>query len=121
MKNVNINFYFENNDNIIKNYVKAKVIDNTLYFDINDDKIEIDLKKNIFKKENNESILKLLFNEKKEEKGTYYIKELNGNFEIYIETLNLKNNENKFFVNYRLKIENEILGDFNLKVEIMEE
>lgn len=122
MKTKTINYYFENSEEkIIKKNLNFSMNDNIITFEVENDRINIDLVNNILEKENNESILKLKFNENKEELGSYYIKELNGNFDIYVETLKLNKTNEQYIVEYKLKIDNELLGNFILKIEIMEE
>lgn len=53
-----INYYFKNVDNIIKkNNIKAKKDNDIITFIVEKDVFKLDIKNNILRKENNESLL----------------------------------------------------------------
>ena len=116
-----INFYLKNNDEIIKRKIPLyNKESNILKFDIDNDKYKIDLEKYILYKDNNESTLNFKFNEKKETNGTYYIKDININMDARIKTKKLVYKDNKLEIDYELYLQDEYIGNFELKIEVKE-
>lgn len=115
-----INYYFKNvDDEIKKNNVKVSKNDNLLIFKIDDDYFKIDIKNNILLKKNNESKLLLKFSKNKLEDGSYYIKELDSIFDTKIKT-EMIDKKDKFHIKYKMWLDGELIGDFELKIEYKE-
>ena len=116
-----INFYLKNNDEIIKKnisiYNKER---NILKFNIENDKYKIDLNKFTLYKDNSESTLNFIFNDKKETIGTYYIKDMNFYMDAKIKTNKLLYKDNKLEIDYELYLQDEYIGKFKLKLEVKE-
>lgn len=116
-----ISFYLKNNDEIIKKNVdNYKLKKNELTFNIDSDEYKINFEKYILEKNNNDSILKFIFNDKKETKGTYYIKELDFYMDAKIKTNKLIYKDNKLEINYELYLQEEYIGKFELKIAVKE-
>ena len=111
-----IDYYFKNVENeIIKNDIIANKDNDIISFYIDNDVFKIDTKSNILRKENNESLLILKFNKNKKEIGSYYIKELDNIFDVKIETELIENN-NQYYVKYIMWLDDELIGNFELKI-----
>ena len=93
---------------------------NELLFNIDNDKYKIDLDKYTLYKDNSESTLNFIFNDKKETNGTYYIKELDFYMEAKIKTNKLIYKDNKLEIDYELYLQEEYIGKFELKIEVKE-
>ncbi len=116
-----INFYLKNNDETIKkDNIESVFKKNTLKFNIGNDKYKIDLDKFILEKDNNESRLCFIFSDKKDTKGTYYIKELDFYMDAKIKTSKLIYKDNKLDIKYELYLQDEYIGKFELKIEVKE-
>lgn len=88
-----------------RQYVKAIFdINKIKYFDLQD-KFIVDFDKNMLIKENNESIIKIFFNNSN---ILIYVKEFNVEYEKEMELLELINNNHAFYIKYRLIDENVV-------------
>lgn len=116
-----ISFYLKNNDEVIKKDISTyKIEKNKLKFNIDNDKYKIDLDKFIIEKDNNESRLCFMFDDKKETKGTYYIKDMDFYMDAKIKTNKLIYKDNKLDIKYELYLQDEYIGKFELKIEVKE-
>ncbi len=116
-----ISFYLKNNDEIIrKDNIESKIKKDELLFEIDKDKYKINLSKFILNKDNNESILNFIFDDKKETKGTYYIKDMNFYMDARIKTNKLIYKDNKLDIDYELYLQDEYIGKFRLKITVKE-
>lgn len=116
-----ISFYLKNNDEVIKrDNIDSKIKKNELLFNIDNDKYKIDLDKYILYKDNSESTLNFIFNDKKETNGTYYIKEMNFYMGAKIKTNKLIYKDNKLEIDYELYLQEEYIGNFKIKIEVKE-
>ena len=116
-----ISFYLKNNDEIVKrDNIESKIKNNVLFFNIDNDKYEFDLDKNILKKDNEESKLEFIFDSNKETKGSYYIKELNFYMDARIITNELIDKNNEKNIKYELYLQDEYIGKFEFKINIKE-
>lgn len=115
-----INYYFKNVDSVTeKKEINVDKSLDLLSFNIDQDIFKIDIKNDVLRKENNDSLLILKFNKNKKENGSYYIKELDSIFDVKIKT-NHKDKEDKYHVNYTMWLDDELIGDFELKIEYKE-
>jgi len=116
-----ISFYLKNNDETIKkDNIDYKLKKNELTFNIDNDKYRLNLDKYTLYKDNSESILNFIFNDKKERKGKYYIKELDFYMDAKIKTNKLIYKDNKLEINYELYLQDEYIGKFELKITVKE-
>ena len=116
-----ISFYLKNNDEIIKkDNIESKIKKDELLFEIDKDKYKINLSKFILNKDNKESTLKFIFDDKKETKGTYYIKDMNFYMDARIKTNKLIYKDNKLDIDYELYLQDEYIGKFRLKIKVKE-
>ena len=116
-----ISFYLKNNDETIKrDNIDYKIKNNDLLFSIDNDKYKINLDKYTLYKDNSESTLDFIFNDKKETKGTYYIKELDFYMDARIKTNKLIYKNNKLEINNELYLQDEYIGKFILKITVKE-
>lgn len=115
-----LNYYFKNVDNEInKDKIKYNKDNNMITFKIDNDSFLIDLKEDIIRKENNDSMMILKFNDKKNENGSYYIKELDSIFDLKTKTHLIDKND-KYHVKYKMWLDDELIGDFEIKIEYKE-
>ena len=116
-----ISFYLKNNDEIIrKDNIESKIKKDELLFEINKDKYKINLSKFILNKDNNESTINFIFDDKNETKGTYYIKDMNFYMDAKIKTNKLIYKDNKLDIDYELYLQDEYIGKFRLKITVKE-
>ena len=116
-----ISFYLKNNDEIIKkDNIEYKRKKDELLFNIDNDKYKVNLSKFILNKDNSESTLDFIFNDKKETKGTYYIKDMNFYMDARIKTNKLIYKNNKLEIDYELYLQDEYIGKFVLKITVKE-
>ena len=116
-----ISFYLKNNDEVIKKEnINYKIKNKELIFTIDKDKYKINLDKYILNKENSESTLNFIFDDKKETKGTYYIKDMDFYMDARIKTNKLIYKDNKLEINYELYLQDEYIGKFVLKITVKE-
>lgn len=117
-----INFYLRNNEEeITRNDISYKIKNNTYIFNIDNDNYTVEKSDNIhLRKENSESIIDFIYINNKETKGTYYIKELNFYMDAKIKTNKLVNLNNLIEINYDLYLQDEYIGNFEIKFEIKE-
>lgn len=116
-----ISFYLKNNDEVIKrDNIDSKIKKNELLFNIDNDKYKIDLDKHTLYKDNSESSLNFIFNDKKETNGTYYIKEMKFYMDAKIKTNKLIYKDNKLEIDYELYLQEEYIGNFKIKIEVKE-
>lgn len=116
-----ISFYLKNNDEVIKrDNIDSKIKKNELLFNIDNDKYKIDLDKYTLYKDNSESTLNFIFNDKKETNGTYYIKEMNFYMDAKIKTNKLIYKDSKLEIDYELYLQDEYIGNFKIKIEVKE-
>lgn len=116
-----ISFYLKNNDEIIrKDNIESKIKKDELLFEINKDKYKINLSKFILNKDNNESTINFIFDDKNETKGTYYIKDMNFYMDARIKTNKLIYKDNKLDIDYELYLQDEYIGKFRLKITVKE-
>jgi hypothetical protein len=116
-----ISFYLKNNDEIIrKDNIESKIKKDELLFEIDKDKYKINLSKFILNKDNNESTLNFIFDDKKETKGIYYIKDMNFYMDARIKTNKLIYKDNKLDIDYELYLQDEYIGKFRLKITVKE-
>ena len=85
------------------------------YKENNDTYVYLDINRNELIRENDEMVLKFLFEENKETIGIVFIKELKKELEIILKTDTIKKEDNKYYVTY--EIENNI---FTYEIEYME-
>lgn len=116
-----INFYLKNNDETIKrDNIESDIKKNRIKFNVDNDKYRIDLDQFVLEKDNSESRLCFMFNDKKETKGTYYIKELDFYMDARIKTNKLIYKDNKLEIKYELYLQDEYIGKFELKITVKE-
>ena len=116
-----ISFYLKNNDEVIKKEnINYKIKNKELIFTIDKDKYKINLDKYILNKENSESTLNFIFDDKKETKGTYYIKDMDFYMDARIKTNKLIYKDNKLDIDYELYLQDEYIGKFRLKITVKE-
>lgn len=116
-----ISFYLKNNDEIIeRDNISYKKKKEEIFFNIDNDKYIINLDKYILNKDNSESTLNFIFNDKKETNGTYYIKDMNFYMDARIKTNKLIYKDNKLEIDYELYLQDEYIGIFELKIIIKE-
>jgi len=116
-----VSFYLKNNDEVIKrDNIDSKIKKNELLFNIDNDKYKIDLDKYTLYKDNSESSLNFIFNDKKETNGTYYIKEMKFYIDAKIKTNKLIYKDNKLEIDYELYLQDEYIGNFKIKIEVKE-
>ena len=116
-----ISFYLKNNDEVIKrDNIDSKIKKNELLFNIDNDKYKIDLDKYTLYKDNFESSLNFIFNDKKETNGTYYIKDMNFYMDAKIKTNKLIYKDSKLEIDYELYLQDEYIGNFKIKIEVKE-
>jgi len=116
-----ISFYLKNNDEVIKrDNIDSKIKKNELLFNIDNDKYKIDLDKYTLYKDNSESSLNFIFNDKKETNGTYYIKEMKFYMDAKIKTNKLIYKDSKLEIDYELYLQDEYIGNFKIKIEVKE-
>ena len=118
-----IDFKLKNNDENIEKYnISIKYIGNDIVFEDVGDKYILRVENNIMKmtKENKESKIEFLFDEKRVTNGKYYIKELNNYFDTKIKTLDLNLSKKIIHVKYKLFISNEETGTFDFKITLKE-
>ena len=116
-----ISFYLKNNDEVIKrDNIDYKIKNNELIFTIDKDKYKINLDKYILNKDNSESTLNFIFDDKKEKKGTYYIKDMDFYMDARIKTNKLIYKDNKLEIDYELYLQDEYIGKFVLKITVKE-
>ena len=116
-----ISFYLKNNDEVIKrDNIDSKIKKNELLFYIDNDKYKIDLDKYTLYKDNSESSLNFIFNDKKETNGTYYIKDMKFYMDARVKTNKLIYKDNKLEIDYELYLQDEYIGNFKIKIEVKE-
>ena len=116
-----ISFYLKNNDEVIKrDNIDSKINKNKLLFNIDNDKYKIDLDKYTLYKDNSESSLNFIFNDKKETNGTYYIKDMKFYMDARVKTNKLIYKDNKLEIDYELYLQEEYIGNFKIKIEVKE-
>ena len=116
-----ISFYLKNNDEVIKrDNIDSKIKKNELLFYIDNDKYKIDLDKYTLYKDNSESSLNFIFNDKKETNGTYYIKDMKFYMDARVKTNKLIYKDNKLEIDYELYLQEEYIGNFKIKIEVKE-
>lgn len=116
-----ISFYLKNNDEVIKrDNIDSKIKKNELLFYIDNDKYKIDLDKYTLYKDNSESSLNFIFNDKKETNGTYYIKDMKFYMDAKIKTNKLIYKDSKLEIDYELYLQDEYIGNFKIKIEVKE-
>jgi uncharacterized beta-barrel protein YwiB (DUF1934 family) len=87
------------------------------YKDGNTD-VSVTLDKNIIIKRNSDEYeLELIFDEKEESLSTYKIYEPEMILELKVNTTFIKINQNNFYIEYVLYVNNEQSGTFNIKFE----
>lgn len=122
MNNLKIDIYLQNNEEIFEEKnINAERKNNLLFFELNDDKYELNINKNIIlKKENKESILKFNFIENEKNIAEYYIKEFDSYINIKIKTNYIRNIDNEITINSDLYIEDDLVGNNTYKITIKE-
>ena len=117
-----LDLYIKNDDGITTykdiEYTKK---DNKLLFNTKDDSYEFIIDKTIkMIKDNKDSKISILFDKDKKTSGLYEIKDINTSFNLNIVTNNLEINEKLVIIDYVLYIEDEKIGNFNIKITIKE-
>ena len=122
IKTVILDIIIKNNEEKIKySNINANIIDNTITFNIEDDNYTMNIDDGVsLHKENNESILELLFSLNKETSGTYFIKDMNYNMDARVKTLELIKTCDSIYVNYKFNLQEEDLGIYSLNINIKE-
>ena len=122
INNLLIDFYLKNNEeNISKKNINAKLKHNQLTFEIENDKYVVERGKNIsLKKENSDSLLEFNFIDNKCVEGKYYIKELDFYMDAKVKTNKIINKDNKLEINYELYLQDEYIGKFELIITVKE-
>lgn len=122
INNLLIDFYLKNNDeNITKENINAKLKNNQLTFEIENDKYVVERGKNILlKKENSESLLEFNFINNKFVECKYYIKELDFYMDAKVKTTEMVNTKNIINIKYELQLQDEFIGNFELLIKVKE-
>lgn len=122
MSNILVDILLKNNDEIFEEKnINAKRKNNLLFYELDDDKYELNINKNIIlKKENQESILKFNFDENEKNIAEYYLKEFDSYINIKIKTNYIRNIDNEITINYDLYIEDDLVGNNTYKITIKE-
>ena len=122
MNNLKIDIYLQNNEEIFEEKnINAERKNNLLFYELDDDKYELNINKNIIlKKENQESILKFNFDENEKNIAEYYLKEFDSYINIKIKTNYIRNIDNEITINYDLYIEDDLVGNNTYKITIKE-
>ncbi len=89
---------YEENTLLFKETLIGKIQENNLYFNNDIDTFKLDLKKEIFTKENLESVLKI-----KKDKALLTLKELDKTFAINVKYHNFLIEKNKIYISYLLE------------------
>ena len=112
MSKKQINVY-TNMDGVVDNKIINVIVDNSMikYIDSCNNKFIVDLSKNVLTKENNESIINILFNENLIK---VFIKDFNKEFIKEIKTIELINENNRYYVKYKL-IDEDIINIYEIK------
>ena len=122
LSNILVDILLKNNDEIFEEKnINAKRKNNLLFYELDDDKYELNINKNIIlKKENQESILKFNFDENEKNIAEYYLKEFDSYINIKIKTNYIRNIDNEITINYDLYIEDDLVGNNTYKITIKE-
>lgn len=121
IKNILLDFKIKNNEEEKKySNIAGKIINDKINFEIENDKYEYDIKKNIFHKVNTESLLDFKFTLNKKERSTYYIKDLDFYIDTWNKAIEITNNSNYIKVSYELFLEEEKTGIFMFEIIIKE-
>ena len=109
------------NDDGITTYkdIEYKKKNNKILFESKDDKYEFEIDKDVtMKKENSDSSISILFQNKKKSCGLYEIYSVNNTFNLNICTNNIEINEKSVIIDYELYIEDEKTGNFSIEIYI---
>ena len=122
LSNILVDILLKNNDEIFEEKnINAERKNNLLFYELDDDKYELNINKNIIlKKENQESILKFNFDENEKNIAEYYLKEFDSYINIKIKTNYIRNIDNEITINYDLYIEDDLVGNNTYKITIKE-
>ena len=107
------------NDDGITTYkdIEYKKKNNKILFETKDDKYEFEIDKDVtMKKENSDSSISILFQNKKKSCGLYEIYSVNNTFNLNIYTNNIEINEKSVIIDYELYIEDEKTGNFRIEI-----
>ena len=92
------------NDQPIKENVIGSFINGIIsYQEENKTDVYLDINKNELIRENEQILMKYIFDENRRSKGTINIKDINRNLEIDIETLLLNKKDNYYYVEYKIE------------------
>lgn len=113
MSKKKIKVYSNLNEIINNDLIDAIVLNNVIkYIDLVNNKFVVDLSNNILIKETDESVVKIDFNKNI---ISILLKEYNKEFYKDIETLSLINNDNLYYVKYKLNDEN-IINEYQIEI-----
>ena len=112
MAKIKINVY-TNMDNIKENKIFDAIINQRVikYLDSANNKFVVNCEKNILTKENNEYFIEIDFNK---EMITILLKDLGKKFIKEIKTLDINNDNNCYFVKYKL-IDENLVNEYEIK------
>lgn len=122
IKNIKLDIYIKNNEEEYdyKN-ITSKYKDNKYFFDIDNNKYEIKIDKDIvFHKENDDSVLDFIFKNNTITTGTYFIKELNFYMDAKVKTIKYVEEDNNIDIKYKLWLQDEEIGEFIFKLKVKE-
>lgn len=109
----------EYNHSIVNNNINGLYHDNKIIYNDGNIKVTLLLEDNKIemKRETKEYEIKMLFDTNIETSGTYNIYDLNIIMDLKVETKKLVINNNIIVIMYSLKINNEFIGNYDLKLE----
>lgn len=109
----------EYNHPIVNNNINGLYHDNRIIYNDGNIKVTLLLEHNKIemKRETKEYEIKMLFDTNAETSGIYNIYDLNIIMDLKVQTKKIEINNNNIVIMYSLKINNEFIGNYDLKLE----